>query len=156
MPVATKPQPRAKPASEPRAVLKPAGNRVAEDPKGGKKENLKKKPQGRPRKEAAPEIPDSVVRSNVSLDGTCSSDSSCCSSKSNASAKKVNKSSSSVKRKGRVRVRVRFAPDALDVATLSPTPKASGPPKRCDWITPNTGNCASPHPPYILSYFFLG
>ncbi|XP_061370698.1 uncharacterized protein LOC133313350 [Gastrolobium bilobum] len=127
MPVATKLQTYAKPASEPRAVLKPAGNRVtvSEDPKR-KKENLKN--SQRPRMQVT-EIPDSVVRSNVSLDSTCSSHS----SSSNSSAKKVN---STVKRNGFKPARV--VPHAVDVTALSPTPKASSPPKRCDWITPNS------------------
>lgn len=132
MPVVTKFQSCAKPPSEPRPVLKPAGNRVAisQDPK---RNNLKK-PQ-RPIKQV-PQIPDTVVQSNVSLDSTCSSDSS---SSSNASAKKVNSASRSrttVKRNGFKPIRV--VPHAVDVATLSPTPKPSGPPKRCDWITPHS------------------
>ncbi|KAJ1384930.1 Methyladenine glycosylase [Sesbania bispinosa] len=134
MPVVTKLQSYAKPVSEPRAILKPAGNRVAvsEEPKR-KKEN----PQ-RARKEVQ-EICDSIVRSNVSVDSTCSTDSS--NSSSNSSAKKVNSvtvnaSRRTVKRNGFKPARV--VPDAVDVATLSPPPKGSAPPKRCDWITQNS------------------
>ncbi|KAK7351693.1 hypothetical protein VNO77_11314 [Canavalia gladiata] len=133
MPVATKLRSYAKPASEPRAILKSAGNRVAvsEEPKR-KKENVKN-PQ-RPRKEAAV-ITDSIVQSNVSLDSMSSSDSSL----SNSSAKKVNSATASrrsVKRNGFKPVRV--VPDAVDVATVTPPPKTLAPPKRCEWITPNS------------------
>lgn len=134
MPVVTKLQSCAKPPSEPRPVLKPAGNRVtiSQDPK---RNNLKK-PQRQVKQ--VQQIPDTVVRSNVSVDSTCSSDSS---SSSNASAKKVNSASrTTVKRNGFKPVRV--VPHSVDVATLSPKP--SGPPKRCDWITPHSGNSTCP------------
>lgn len=142
MPVATKLRPSAKPATEPRAILKPGGNRVvkvSEEPKR-KKENPKNSQQG-PRKQV-PEISDSVIRSNVSLDSTCSSDS----SSGNSPAKEVNSANASSGRRtvkrGNVFKAVRVVPDAGDGGTLSPPPKASAPPKRCDWITPNSGKCA--------------
>lgn len=138
MPVPTKLQSR---ATEPRAILKLGGNRIAvsEELKRKKKENPRNS-QG-PRKQVS-EISDSIVQSNVSLDSTCSSDS----SSSNSSGKKVNSTSrKTVKRNGFKPLRV--VSNAIDV---SPPAKASTPSKRCDWITPNSGNCAS-----YYSLFFL-
>ncbi|KAG5018308.1 hypothetical protein JHK82_014254 [Glycine max] len=116
MPVATK----LRPAPQPRAILKPAGNRVtvSEEPKP-KKENNVKTPQ-RP-----PQIPNTVLQSNVSLNSMCSSDS-CSSTTKNATVA----GRRNVKRNGFKPVRV--VPDAADVATISP------PLKRCEWITPNS------------------
>lgn len=125
--------------SEPRAILGPAGNRVrvSEDPKRNNNNNDCLKNPRRPRKPApvpAPEIPKSVVVNNVSVDSTCSSDS----SSSNSSAKKVNFTKTVKKRNGLKPVKV--VPDGVDnVAALSL--KSLGPPKRCDWITPNSGKC---------------
>ncbi|XP_004501037.1 uncharacterized protein [Cicer arietinum] len=129
MPVATKLN--ASRATEPRAILKPGGNRVTvyEEHKR-KKENTKKTHD--PRKQV-PNISDSVVQSNVSLDSTCSSDS----FSSDSSVKKVNtvnaNESAKMKRNGFKPVRV--VPDGVHV---SPPHKASEPSKRCDWITPNS------------------
>ncbi|TKY75134.1 DNA-3-methyladenine glycosylase 1 [Spatholobus suberectus] len=116
MPVAMK----LPPASEPRAILKPAGNRVtvSEEPKH-KKDNVKTP----------------LVQSNVSLDSTCSSDS-CSSNSSTKKVKSATASRRSAKRNGFKPVRV--VPDAVDVATVSPPPKTAAPPKRCEWITPNS------------------
>lgn len=121
MPVATK----LRPAPQPRAILKPAGNRVtvSEEPKP-KKENNVKTPQ-RP-----PQIPNTVLQSNVSLNSMCSSDS-CSSTTKNATVA----GRRNVKRNGFKPVRV--VPDAVDVATVLP------PLKRCEWITPNSGKRAS-------------
>ncbi|RDX63714.1 guaA, partial [Mucuna pruriens] len=139
MPVATK----LPPPSEPRAILKPAGNKVAVvSGEARYKKDTVKTPQRL--RNLPPEIPDSVVLTNVSLDTTSSSDS--CTS--NSSAKKVKAititpSRRSVKRNGFKPVRV--VPDAVDVATVSPTPKTSPPPKRCEWITANSV-CILPYP----------
>lgn len=125
------------PVATTRAILKPAGNRIAvvsKESKHNKKENNVKTPQ-RPTK-VAPKIPNKVVQNNVSLDSTCSSDS--CSSNS-SSVKKV--SGKSVKLNGFKPVRV--VPDAVDVATT-----VSLPLKRCGWITPNSGKRAC-----IFSFF---
>ncbi|KAL1309486.1 hypothetical protein HN51_052169 [Arachis hypogaea] len=135
MPMATKPtQSRAnpKPASSEvaRAVLKPGGNRVvavAEHPT--KVKITKKKPPPSPPKDeevvAPPKIEESVVRGNVSVDSTCSSDSSLSGSSNKNNS---NKNNSVVKRKRRVN----------NATFISQSPKpSSGPPKRCDWITPN-------------------
>ena len=121
-----------KPVSETRAILGPAGNRVrvSEEPKR-KSENNIKKPQ-RPRK-PVPEIPEPVVRNNVSVDSSCSSDSS---SSGGTSTKKSASSTRSVKRIGFKAAKV--VPHNVDTAPLS-SPKISGPPKRCDWITPHSG-----------------
>lgn len=117
------------PVCEPRAILGPGGNRVrvSEDLKH-KNEGLKK-PQ-RPRKPVS-EMPESAVRNNVSVDSSCSSDSS-----SSGSLAKTVSSRRTVRRNGLRPVKV--VPDGVGVGAVSP--KLSGPPKRCDWITPNSGN----------------
>lgn len=136
MPVATKLQSHAKPVTEPRAraILKPGGNIVTvhEETTKRKKENLKKKTQVPKIQER--EISDSVVgNDNVSLDSTCSSDS----SSGNSLVKKVNSEngngSAKMKRNNGFKP-VRIVPDASHV---SPPHKTSAPSKRCDWITPN-------------------
>ncbi|KAL6216114.1 hypothetical protein ACLB2K_009341 [Fragaria x ananassa] len=108
---------------EPRAVLGPGGNRVriSEGPKH-KCEGLKKPPQ-RPR-QPAPEIPVSVVKKNVSVDSSCSSDtSSTGSSPKTASPRKT------------VRHIKRLRPPKL---VSNDVVKPDGPPKRCEWITANS------------------
>lgn len=130
--MATKPQVSAKLVSEQRAILGPTGNRVraSEDPK--RKTEAPKKQQ-RPRK-VVQEIPAQAVRNNVSVD-SCSSDSS---ASSGSSAKKLENSRRNVivRRNGVKNANV--VPDGTtEVAEISP--KASGPIKRCDWITPNSG-----------------
>lgn len=122
MPFATK----LPPAPEPPAILKPAGNRVtvSQEPKQKKKENSVKTSPQRP-----PQILNTVVQSNVSLDSTCSSD-------SNSSTKKVKPATATVASRRNVKRNgfkpVRVVPDAVDVATVLP------PLKRCEWITPNS------------------
>ncbi|KAK4599671.1 hypothetical protein RGQ29_009633 [Quercus rubra] len=121
----------AKPVSETRSILGPAGNRVrvSEEPKRKSDNNTMKKPQ-RPRNPVpVPKIPEPVVRNNGSVDSSCSSDSS---SSGGSSAKKSASSTKSVRRVGFKAAKV--VPDNVVSATLSP-PKISGPPKRCDWIT---------------------
>lgn len=131
MPVVTKLQSSSKPNAKPRAVLGPAGNRVrvSEDP--NRNTETPKNQQQRPRKQAS-EIPETIVRNDVSVDSTCSSDSSA----SNSSARKVS-SRRTVKRSGFKQVKI--VPDGVDGAALSMKP--TGPPKRCEWITPNSGMC---------------
>ncbi|KAJ9674656.1 hypothetical protein PVL29_023907 [Vitis rotundifolia] len=118
MSVATKLQSPAKPLSEGRGVLGPGGNRfrVSEEAKR-KKEGLKK-----PQQHTKPpsEVPEAVVRNNLSFESSCSSDS----SSSGSSVKMVN-SRGRVKRNGLKPVKV--VPDGVEV-----------PAKRCDWITPNS------------------
>ncbi|GKV29865.1 hypothetical protein SLEP1_g38748 [Rubroshorea leprosula] len=130
MSVATKLPSSAKPATEPRAILGPAGNRVrvSEEPK--KKIDAPKKPH-RP-KFPVSEVPQSVVRNNISVDSSCSSDSS-----SSASSLKLQSSRKTVKRNVVKPVKAKVAPDCDDVAAEIPQ-KKSGPLKRCDWITPNS------------------
>ncbi|XP_019416084.1 PREDICTED: uncharacterized protein LOC109327405 isoform X1 [Lupinus angustifolius] len=122
MPVVTKVQPCVKP----KPATEPGGKRVtiSEDPKWKKL----KKPQRPIIKKEVAQIHESVVRSNVSLDSTCSSYSSASSNETNK--KVMSESRRSVKRNGFNPVRV--VPDAVDVATLSLSPK------RCDWITPHS------------------
>lgn len=122
------------PVCEPRAILGPGGNRVrvSEGPKR-KGEALKKPQTQRTRKPTVvSEVPQSVVRSNGSVDSSCSSDS----SSSGFLAKTVSskKTPPTVKRKGLKPVKV--VPDGVEAVAASP--KISGPPKRCDWITPNS------------------
>ncbi|MED6197390.1 hypothetical protein PIB30_056045 [Stylosanthes scabra] len=133
MPVATEPaHSRAIPASPVRAVLKPGGNRVvaAAEHHPTKGNVTKKKAPPSPPKDivvvvAPPEFEESVVRGNASVDSTCCSDSSLSGS---SNKNKNHKNISLVKRKGRVN----------NGNFISQSPKASsGPPKRCDWITPN-------------------
>lgn len=149
MPVATKLQSHAKPVTEPRAraILKPGGNIVTvhEETTKRKKENLKKKTQVPKIQER--EISDSVVgNNNVSLDSTCSSDS----SSGNSLVKKVNSEngngSAKMKRNNGFKP-VRIVPDASHV---SPPHKTSAPSKRCDWITPNAGKSV-----LASSYIFI-
>ncbi|KAL6317968.1 hypothetical protein AAG906_031017 [Vitis piasezkii] len=118
MSVATKLQSPAKPLSEGRVVLGPGGNRfrVSEEAKR-KKEGLKKPQQHR---EQPSEVPEAVVRNNLSFESSCSSDS----SSSGSSVKMVN-SRGRVKRNGLKPVKV--VPHGVEV-----------PAKRCDWITPNS------------------
>ncbi|KAM5564819.1 hypothetical protein ABKV19_019064 [Rosa sericea] len=101
---------------EPRSVLGPGGNRVrvSEGPKH-KYEGLKKPPQ-RPRKE----IPESVVRKNVSVDSSCSSDTS-----STGSSPKTASPRRTVRHKS-------LRPAKL---VSNDVVKPDGPPKRCEWIT---------------------
>lgn len=108
---------------EPRAVLGPGGNRVrvSEGPKR-KNEGLKKPPQ-RPRKPVS-EIPESVVRKNVSVDSSCSSDT--CSS---GSSPKTTSPGRTLRHKS-LRPRKLVPNDVV---------KPDGPPKRCEWITANSG-----------------
>lgn len=129
------------PVCEPRAILGPGGNRVRvpEDPK--RKGEALKKPQQRRRKPTAvvSEVPQSVVRSNGSVDSSCSSDS----SSSGSLAKPVSSKKTTpapVRRKGLKPVKV--VPDGVEV--VAPTTRISGPPKRCDWITPNSGKLVKP------------
>lgn len=109
---------------EPRAVLGPGGNRVrvSEAPKR-KNEGLKKPPQ-RPTKPVS-EIPEAIVRNNVSVDSTCSSDtSSSCSSAKTVSPRRT--------------VRHKSLRPAKLVSDDMEVVKPAGPPKRCEWITPNS------------------
>lgn len=124
MPVPAKPRLVAKPVAEPRAVLGPGGNRVAiaKDPK------RQGEPQ-KPRKPAA-EVPALAVRSGASVDSTCSSDSNSNSS-SASSVKKMAKCRRTAKSVG-ARAGRPVSPGAEDGGI-------SGPFKRCDWITANSG-----------------
>ncbi|XP_057975527.1 uncharacterized protein LOC131162921 [Malania oleifera] len=139
MSVAVKLQSSPKPVSETRAVLGLAGNRFRVSEETKRKKECLKKPQPRPQPQPQPqkhqprrlasEMPQSVVRNNVSVDSSCSSDS--CSSGS--SVRTVN-SRGRVKRNGFKSVKV--VPDGVEIATSSPT--IPGPVKRCDWITTNS------------------
>jgi DNA-3-methyladenine glycosylase I len=130
MSVATKLQLSAKPVSEPRAILGLAGNRlrVSEELKR-KAENPKRRPQRQ--RNRASEIPEPAARNNASVDSSCSSDSS-----SSGSLAKKTVNSRTVRRNGLGPVKV--VPDGAEAVALS-SPKISGPPKRCDWITAHSG-----------------
>lgn len=120
------------PACEPRSILAPAGNRVKVSEHLKRKNEGLKKPQ-KPRKPVS-EMPESVVRNNVSVDSSCSSGSS-----STGYVAKTGSMRRTVRRNGLRPVKV--VPDGVEVATMSP--KVTGPPKRCDWITPNSGKFTS-------------
>lgn len=122
MSVATKLQSPVKPLSEGRVVIGLGGNRlrVSEEDKR-KKEGLKRSQQQS--RKTPSEVPEAIVRNNLSFESSCSSDS----SSSGSSVKMVN-SKGRVKHNGLKPVKV--VPDAVEV-----------PAKRCDWITPNSGKC---------------
>ncbi|XP_062099562.1 uncharacterized protein LOC133805406 [Humulus lupulus] len=131
MSVATKIQ---SPICEPRAILGPGGNRVrvSEDPK--RKGEALRKPQRTTTtttviRKPATEVPQSVVLNNGSVDSSCSSDSS-----SSGSLVKTVSSKKTLRPKGLRPAKI--VPDGVEAATTSP--KIVGPPKRCDWITPNS------------------
>ncbi|KAF3446281.1 hypothetical protein FNV43_RR11460 [Rhamnella rubrinervis] len=116
------------PVCEPRSILAPSGNRVKVSEHLKRKNEGLKKPQ-KPTKPVSHQMPESVVRNNVSVDSSCSSDSS-----SSGYVAKTVSMKRTVRRNGLRPVKV--VPDGAEVATVSP--KVSGPPKRCDWITPNS------------------
>ncbi|CAJ2643100.1 unnamed protein product [Trifolium pratense] len=126
MPIATK-LVESRATEVPRAILKPGGNIVTVHEETMKCK--KKKTQG-PRKQVPPEICDTVVvgSNKVSLDSTCSSDSS--SSSGNSVVKKVNSENGN----GRSAKMKRNTYGSH----VSPAHKDSAPSKRCDWITPNS------------------
>ncbi|KAF4348237.1 hypothetical protein F8388_015056 [Cannabis sativa] len=131
MSVATKLQ---SPICEPRAILGPGGNRVrvSEDPK--RKGEALRKPQKTTTttvtRKPVTEVPQTVVRNNASVDSSCSSDSS-----SSGSLVKTVSSKKTLRRKGMRPAKI--VPDSVEVAGTT-SPKILGPPKRCDWITPNS------------------
>ncbi|XP_015884611.3 uncharacterized protein LOC107420223 [Ziziphus jujuba] len=118
------------PVCEPRAILGPGGNRVRVSEDLKRKNEGMKKPQRPPRKPVS-EMPETAVRNNVSVDSSCSSDSS-----SSGSLAKTVSSRRTVRRNGLRPRPVKVVPDGVEVGAVSP--KLSGPPKRCDWITPNS------------------
>ncbi|KAB2082541.1 hypothetical protein ES319_A05G204600v1 [Gossypium barbadense] len=128
MSVATRPRSSAKPLTEPRAILGPAGNRVRVSDESKRRTEALKKPQ-RP-KVPVSQSPKSVVQSNVSVDSCCSSDS----SSSNSSFKTAS-SRKTVKQNGVKQAKPKVASTADEVVTEI-SPAMSGPLKRCDWITP--------------------
>lgn len=130
MSVVAKLQLSGKPVSEPRAILGLAGNRfrVSEEPPKQKPESVKRLQR---LKKPASKIPEPAVRNNLSVDSSCSSDS----SSSGSSMKKTVKSRT-VRGTGFKPVKV--VPHGVDSEALS-SPKNSGPPRRCDWITPYSG-----------------
>lgn len=134
MPVATKLQ---SPVPDSRGILGLGGNRirVLEAPKG-KSESLKK-PQ-RPKKLMA-EISDTAVKDNVSVDSSCSSDSSL-----NGSLAKMASSKKMPSRRNGLKP-MKIVPDGVEVS-----PKISGPSKRCDWITASAGKSVQVY--LMLSY----
>lgn len=122
MSVATKLQSHAKPALEPRAILGPGGNRdrAPQNPKC-KPETLKKTEK---QSKALPAISESVIRDNVSVGSSCSSDS----LSSNYSAKLLKPYA------------VKPVSAGGDSNATTTSPALSLPGKRCDWITLHSGN----------------
>ncbi|KDP38470.1 hypothetical protein JCGZ_04395 [Jatropha curcas] len=137
MSVANKLQSSAKPVPEPRAILGPTGNRVRVLEESRRKSEVLKKAQLRPRKPAAKaavsEMPQEVVKNNLSVDSLSSSDSNSSSSSSGSSAK-VASPRRTVKRNGLRAVKV--VPDGVEFGGISP--KQDLPVKKCDWITPHS------------------
>ena len=125
MSVATEHRLPAKPGSEARVILGPSGNRirVSEEAKR-KKESLKKnqKPS-----RLVWETPCLVAGNKLSVDSTCSSDSS-----SGGSSVKMVSSKRRMKPNGLRSVKV--VPDGVESVVPFPIPV-----KRCDWITANSG-----------------
>lgn len=134
MPVAGKPRPLAMAGAEPRAVLGPAGDRVRASPDESKRKNVSLTKQRQTRK-PAPELPESALRNNVSVDTVCSTDST-----SSCSSAKMAKLSWTTKR---VRVKpsklARNPPGADAVESVTKPPDQW---KRCDWVTPHSGECS--------------
>lgn len=129
--MATKLQSHAKPVLESRAILGPGGNRDREPEKPKcKQETLKKTEK---HNKALPVVSESVVRDNVSVGSSCSSDS----FSSNYSAKLLN---SKVKPYAVKPVKVVAVGGDANATTTSP--RLSIPRKRCDWITPYSGKQA--------------
>ncbi|KAA0051674.1 putative GMP synthase [Cucumis melo var. makuwa] len=117
MSVATKLQSHAKPALEPRAILGPGGNRdrAPHNPKC-KPETLKKTEK---QSKALPVISELVIRDNVSVGSSCSSDS----LSSNYSVKLLKPYA------------VKPVSAGGDSSATTTSPALSLPGKRCDWIT---------------------
>ncbi|XP_042485161.1 uncharacterized protein LOC122065406 [Macadamia integrifolia] len=131
MSVVTESRPLNKTDSEVQSVLRPAGNslRVSKSLESKQKNDVQKKPQLM--RGPASRSLESVHRRNVSVDSSCSSDSS-----RTVSSVKMASFRRRMKPNGLKSVKV--VPDGVEVASLSP----DSPPvqlKRCDWITPNTG-----------------
>lgn len=120
MSVAAKLQSPAKPLSEGGVALCAGGNRFRVSEVAKRKKEGLKKPQQLLRKPPS-EVPEAIVRNNLSFESSCSSDSS-----SSGSSVTAVKSSGRVKHNGLRPVKV--VPDGVDF-----------PVKRCDWITPNSG-----------------
>ncbi|XP_057504216.1 uncharacterized protein LOC130787784 isoform X2 [Actinidia eriantha] len=122
MSVATEHRLAAKPGSEARVILGPSGNRirVSEEAKR-KKESLKKNQKPSRLVSATPCL---VARNNLSVDSTCSSDSS-----SWGSSVTMVSSKRRVKPNGLRSVKI--VPDGVESVV-------AGPVKRCDWITANS------------------
>lgn len=131
MSVATKIQSPSKQATAPRAILGPAGNRVraSEEPKR-KIEAPKKLKRPKP---PVSEVHQSVLRKNVSIDSSCSSDS----SSSGSSVKLESSRRTVIKRNVAKPVKAKVAPTSEEISADF-SPKLTGPLKRCDWITPNS------------------
>lgn len=122
----------AKPVLESREILGPGGNRdrVPEKPRCKHETTLTKTEK---QNKALPAVPDSVIRDNVSVGSSCSSDS----LSSNYSAKLLNPK---VKPYAVKPVKAVAAGSEADATTTSP--RHSVPRKRCDWITPYSGKQA--------------
>ncbi|KAK6939495.1 Methyladenine glycosylase [Dillenia turbinata] len=115
-----------KSVSNARSVLGPTGNRVRCEPTEPKqREGPKpKESQQKQKPSRVTQIPKTVVRSNVSVDSCCSSDS----SSSSCSATKLMTS------KRKVKSSVKVVPDGVETEMMSPSRVV--PVKRCGWITP--------------------
>ncbi|KAE8679881.1 anthocyanidin 3-O-glucosyltransferase 5 [Hibiscus syriacus] len=127
MSVATKLKSSQEPVAEPRVILGQAGNRVRILGEFKRRNEGLKIPQ-RP-KNAVSRCTQSIVQRNVSIDSSCSSDS----SSSNSSVKMVS-SRKTVKRNGVKPIEAKVAPTSNE-SVMDFSPAMSPPLKRCDWIT---------------------
>ncbi|XP_065880445.1 uncharacterized protein [Euphorbia lathyris] len=138
MSVATKLQSSAKVVTDQRAILGPTGNRVRVLEESRRKGEVLKKAQQRPKKPVekspVPDMPQTVVKNNLSVDSSCSSDSNSSSSSTSKSSAKVASPRRILKPNGLRTVKV--VPDGGEFPKISP--KQDLPAKRCDWITPNS------------------
>ncbi|XP_002510348.2 DNA-3-methyladenine glycosylase [Ricinus communis] len=126
MSVATKLRTSTKSVPERRAILGPTGNRVRVLEECRRKDELLKKSQQqkKPKKPAVSDMPQVVVKHNLSVDSSCSSSS----SSSSGSLRKVASPRRNVKRSA-----VKIVPEGAEFAS-----KQDLPVKRCDWITSNS------------------
>lgn len=133
MPVACEHRPLGTAGAQQRAVPGLAENRVRASSDESKRKNVSLTKQRQARKPAK-ELPESTVRNSVSVDTVCSTDSS-----RSGSSVKTGKPSRTTKRVGAKPAKLdRNAPGAEAGEASSKPP---GPLKRCDWITPNSGEC---------------
>lgn len=129
-----------KTAVERREILGPAGNRVREvEEQKKKKDGVKKAERGKKLGAESPKPGPVVVRSTGAVDRSGSS-----------TLKKLN---SKGRVNGNANKPAKVVPDGAVAMSMSPI--APVPLKRCDWITPNTGNLVLIRSLLFLIHFFI-